>query len=169
MIPAVLKNFSLFVDGKGYAGQVEEIVLPKLTRKMQEHRAGGMNGPVELDYGLEKLEASFTLSDYNKEVLSLFGAVDNAKVPLRFKGAVEQDDEDGSVTAVEVVLNGRWRELDMGSWKGGDKAVLKVGVAASYYKYTQAGEDLIEIDVVNMIEKIGGVDRLAAQRAALGL
>jgi P2 family phage contractile tail tube protein len=31
------------------------------------------------------------------------------------------------------------------------------------------GETLIEIDVVNMIENIGGMDRLAKFRAAIGL
>jgi P2 family phage contractile tail tube protein len=31
MIPKILKNFNLYVDGRGYAGRVEEITLPKLT------------------------------------------------------------------------------------------------------------------------------------------
>ena len=42
MLPKILKNFSAFVDGRGYAGRVDEITLPKLTIKMEEYRAGGM-------------------------------------------------------------------------------------------------------------------------------
>jgi len=40
-IPRKLKAFSLFVEGRGYAGKVAELTLPKLTRKMEEWRAGG--------------------------------------------------------------------------------------------------------------------------------
>nr|WP_262363471.1 phage major tail tube protein [Xylella fastidiosa] len=52
----LLKHLNLFIDGKGYAGQVEEINLPKLTLKTEEFRGGGMLAPVELTMGLEKLE-----------------------------------------------------------------------------------------------------------------
>jgi P2 family phage contractile tail tube protein len=167
-IPRKLKAFSLFVEGRGYAGKVAELTLPKLTRKMEEWRAGGMNAPIDIDMGMEKLEAEFTLAEYSEEVLSLFGATNLAQIGLRFKGSIESDD-DGTVTPIEVVLRGRWKEMDPGSWKAGDSATLKVSVSASYYKYTSKGQDLIEIDVQNMVEKIGGTDRLAERRAAIGI
>ena len=31
IIPKILKNFNLFIDGRGYAGRVEEVTLPKLN------------------------------------------------------------------------------------------------------------------------------------------
>ena len=49
--PRVLKGFNLFVDGRGYAGKVEELELPKLTIKTEEFRSGGMVAPVELGRG----------------------------------------------------------------------------------------------------------------------
>ncbi len=167
-MPRVLKNFSLIVDGRGYAGRVTELTLPKLTRKMEEFRGGGMNAPVELDMGMEKLECDFTLKEYNEEVLKLFGLVDHAGVSVRMKGALEGDDAAGTVTPVEVTLRGRWRELDGGGWKPGEETALKVQMACSYYKYVSGGETLIEIDVVNMIERVNGVDRLEAIRSAIG-
>jgi len=51
MLPKILKNFNVFVDGRGYAGKIDEITLPKLTIKTEEYRAGGM--------GMEKLEADY--------------------------------------------------------------------------------------------------------------
>ncbi|MBK1616805.1 hypothetical protein CKO44_25580 [Rubrivivax gelatinosus] len=41
--------------------------------------------------------------------------------------------------------------------------------AISYYRLTLNGEVLIEIDLVNMIENVGGVDRMAAVKSALGV
>lgn len=168
-LPRKLKLFSLFIEGQGFAGRAEELTLPKLTRKTEEYRAGGMNAPIEIDLGMEKLEAEFTLADYSEEILALWGVKNNAQVGLRFKGALEVDDGTGTVTPIEVVLRGRWRELDLGSWKAGESASLKVSVAASYFKYTSNGQVIIEIDAANLVEMVNGKDRLAPHRTAIGL
>ena len=71
--------------------------------------------------------------------------------------------------SVEVVFRGRWRSLEQGTLKRGESSTLKVGVALSYYKYSQNGEAIIEIDPINYIEIINGVDRAKDRRKALGL
>ena len=169
MIPRKLKHFNLFVDGRGYAGKIEELTLPKVTIKAEEFRAGGMDAPMEIDLGMEKLEAEFTLGEYNEDVIRLFGLHNSAAVTLRFKGSIESDDLTSYRTPVEVVLRGRWRELDWGDWKSGDNSTMKVAVAATYYKYKSNGETLIEIDVPNMIRIVNGIDQLAISRANIGL
>ena len=65
MLPQVIKAMNLFADGKGYAAVVEEITPPKISMKTEEFRAGGMDAPIELDTGMEKLECSFTLAKYD--------------------------------------------------------------------------------------------------------
>ena len=64
MLPKILKNFNLFVDGRGYAGRVDEITLPKLTIKTEEFQGAGMSAPVEIDLGMEKLEMDMRFSEY---------------------------------------------------------------------------------------------------------
>jgi hypothetical protein len=151
-LPRVLKNMNLFVDGRGYAGRIDEIQLPKLTLKTEEHRAGGMDVPVEIDLGMDKLEAELTISDYDPEVYKLFGLLDLKPVQITIRGAIQAQGEDAK--PVVVNLRGGWREIDAGTWKPGDKSTLKVSVAASYY---------------NLVRKVGGVDQMAAIRTAIGL
>lgn len=79
--PRILKNLNLFVDGRGHAGHVDEVTLPKLTIKTEEHRAGGMDLPVELDMGMEKLEASIVLSDTNPDIFRLLRAAGQFRHP----------------------------------------------------------------------------------------
>jgi len=167
MLDDILKNMSLFVDERGYAGNVEELQLPKLAMKTEEFRAGGMDAAIDVEMGMEKLECGFTLTRFDKEALKLFGLAPGKVAPLTMRGAVES--EDGSTAAVIVNLRGKIREIDFGSWKPGDKATLKASVSLRYYKLTHGGEVLHEIDVANMIRIVGGVDQLAAQRKALGL
>jgi len=168
MIPSVIENFSLFVDGRGYAGKCPELTVPKLTRKTRDYQAGGMSGPVTIDMGMDKMEAEFTLEEYNADVLRLFGITDMAYVALRFTGSIIR--QDGSTPEpVEVFVRGRIREMDFGGWKAAEGAQLKVMLDVAYYKLTMSGSVEIEIDPVNMIEVIGGVDRLAQTRNNLGV
>ena len=163
----ILRNINLFVDGRGYAGRVDEIELPKLTIKTEEFRAGGMDAPTELDMGLEKLETTLTISGIDREVVKLWGVYTSASTPLTVRGALV--DEDGTVTPVEVRMRGKVKELDFGTWKPGEKVPLKWMLALRYYKYTQGGEVIHEIDVENMIRIVDGTDQLQAQRKALGI
>jgi len=163
----VLKNLNLFVDGKGYAGQLQEFTPPKLTLKTEDFRGGGMDLPVELTMGMEKLEADFTLISYDRDVLSLFGVAEGATVPLVVREALESFD--GPTTAVTHTMRGKIKELDPGTHKPGEVAPLKGTVALTYYKQTHGGIVVHEIDPENMVRIVNGVDALAAQRKALGI
>lgn len=167
MLDDILKNMALFVDGRGFAGNVEELTLPKLTLKTEEFRNGGMDAPIEVEMGMEKLESEFTLTRFDKNVLKLFGLAPGQLTPLTIRGAVISDD--GTQTAVVVNLQGIVREMDPGNWKSGEKATLKIMLALRYYKLTHGGDIVHEIDIPNMVRTIGGVDQLSAVRSALGI
>jgi len=167
MIEDVLKNLTLFVDGHGYAGKVEEIELPKLTMKTEEFRAGGMDAPIEVEMGMEKLECTFTLNGYNKDVLKLFGLAPGQHKPLTIKGSLVS--EDGTEKPMQINLRGMLREVEMGTWKPGDKGTLKIMMALSYYKLSHSGEVICEIDPANMLRTIDGQDQLKQTRAHMGL
>lgn len=163
----IFKNLNLFIDGRGMAGQVEEMTPPKLVLKTEEFRAGGMDVPIELTMGMEKLEAEFSLISYDKNVLALFGVSEGNFVPFVLRKALES--YDGGVTPVVITMRGKIKQIDPGTVKPGEKASLKFSIALNYYKQEHAGEVIYEIDVENMVRIVNGVDALAAQRSALGL
>ena len=163
----VRKNINLFVDGRGYAGQVEEFNAPKLALKTEEFRGGGMDAPVELTMGMEKLEADFALISFDRDVLALFGVSEGSQVPFVARESLES--WDGAVTAVVHTMRGKIRKLDPGTSKAGDKPSLKVEIALSYYKLQHGDRVIHEIDVENMVRVVNGVDSLAEVRAALGM
>ena len=167
MIPETLANMNLFADGVSFQGDVPSLTLPKLTLKTEEHRAGGMDVPVELDMGMEKQEAGFTTTGVRRESLKFFGLADGTSFDGVFRGAFKG--LKGKVTPVIVTLRGLLKEVDMGDWKAGDKAEIKHNVALTYYKLEVDGRLIYEIDALGMKRVINGVDQLAAQRSALGL
>lgn len=163
----VLKNINLYADGRGYAGQLQEVNTPKLTIQTEEFRGGGMDAPIELTMGMEKLEADFSLVSYDNDVLSLWGVAEGSFYQFTIRAALESFD--GTVTPVVMNMRGKIKEIDRGTWKPGEVPSLKIALALSYYKETHGGTVLHEIDVENMVRTINGVDALAAIRSALGL
>lgn len=167
MTASMLKNMNLFVDGQGKAGKVEEFSPPKLVVQEEDYRAGGMDAAIGVDMGMEKLEASFVMIDYDADVLKLFGMSDGSAVRLTARGAAVNDE--GEVVPVVVNLRGRLVEVDPGTWKPGESAKTTHRVSCRYYKQTVSGEVVHEVDVDNMVRVINGVDQLAAQRSALAV
>lgn len=163
----VRKNLSLFVDGRGFAGQIEEFNAPKLAIKVEEWRGGGMNAPLDLDMGMEKMECDFSLLQYSKDVLALFGLAPGNSVPLVAREGLESFD--GTVTPVVHTFRGQIKEMDPGTSKSGEKTNLKVTMTLTYYKLQHGNTVVQEIDIPNMIHMVNGVDRLADMRAALGI
>ncbi|HZH44267.1 MAG TPA: phage major tail tube protein [Lysobacter sp.] len=166
-LPRKLKNFNLFNDGDSYLGQVGEVKLPTLSRTMEDYRGGGMSGPVPIDFGQEKIELEWKCGGLMRGVLRQYGVTRHDAVQLRFAGAYQRDDT-GAVDAVEIVVRGRHSEIDPGNAKAGEDTEFAVKTACSYYKLVVNGVVEIEIDLVNMVEIVGGVDRLAEQRRAIG-
>lgn len=167
-IPHKLKNLNLFIDGGSWLGKITEVTPPKLTRKMEGYRAGGMDAEVDIDMGGEKMEAEFTFGGLTTEIISTFGSAVHDAAQFRFAGAYVSD-EDGSTTPVEIVMRGRIPEFDEGSAKVGDDTEHKYKMAVSYYKRIENGRTIIEKDDPGFVFIVNGVDRLAEQRAAIGL
>jgi P2 family phage contractile tail tube protein len=167
-LPRKLKNLMLFNTGLAYIGEVGSFTCPKLARKLEDWRGGGMDTGVKVDMGGEMLEAEWSCGGPMRDVLRQFGAVGVADVQLRFVGAYQNDDS-GTVDSIEIVLQGRHEEIDMGEAKPGEGGEFKVKTQCAYYKLSWNGVTEIEIDALGMVMIVGGVDRLAEIRDALGI
>lgn len=163
----VRKNFNLFVDGRGYAGQVDEFNAPELTLQTEEYRAGGMDLPIDVTMGMEKLVCDFSLKAFDKNVLALFGVAQGASVPLTVREALESFD--GTVTPVVHTMRGKLVKIAPGTSKSGELPVLKIDMSLTYYKMQHGDTVVHEIDAENMVRIINGTDALAAIRNALGI
>lgn len=169
-LPRKLKHLNCFNAGNNYAGVVESITLPKFTRKFEKYRGGGMPGAVDVDLGLDDgaLDTEFSIGGTELLLFKQMSEATADSIQLRFTGSIQRDDT-GEVQAVELVTRGRYKELDSGEWKTGDSNTTKVTCTNSYAKLTINGEVLYEVDLINMIELVGGKDRLDAHRKAIGL
>lgn len=169
-LPRKLKNMNLFNDANSYQGVAKTVTLPKLARKMEAYRGGGMNGPVKSDMGMsdDGIQIEWTLGGLDLTVIRQYGITSASGVGLRWAGAYQQDDT-SQVVAVEVVVRGRHEEIDMGDAEPGEDTEHNITTTCTYYKLTIDGNVEVEIDLLNFVENVNGEDRLAEQRKAIGL
>ncbi|WP_421211448.1 phage major tail tube protein [Aeromonas enteropelogenes] len=169
-LPSKLKHLNLFLDGGNWIGVAEDYTPAKLSQKFEAYRGGGMVGAANIHMGLDDgaLDTSFTFGGLEADLLKHMGLAKIDGVALRFAGSVQRDDT-GEVVAVEIVQRGRFKELDRGTLKTGDNSQSKISMVNTYYKETMNGVVLCEIDLINMIWVVDGVDLMAEHRQAIGL
>ena len=163
----IRKNFIAFIDGRSYAGQGDEFNAPKLTLQTEEFRAGGMDLPIDVTMGMEKLVTDFSLLAYDRNTLKNFGVTEGARIPLVLREVLESFD--GTITAVVHTMRGKITELDPGTSKPGSLPPIKVTMSLTYYKMQHGDQVVHEIDAENMVRIINGTDILAGFRNALGI
>lgn len=166
-LPQILQRFNTFIDGDTFIGETESVELPKLGRVMEAFRAGGMGGPIDLDMGNEAIEATITMAGVVRRALSGYAQPRADGTQLRFVGAYRSGST-AAPQAVEAVLRGRYKEVELGAQKAGDKGEHKIKFTATYYKLVIDGQTMIEIDLINGKTVVDGVDRDLEMRALIG-
>ncbi|WP_324026089.1 phage major tail tube protein [Aeromonas caviae] len=169
-LPRKLKHGNIFMDGENWIGVAEDFTPAKLSQKFEAYRGGGMMGAANIHMGLEDgaLDTSFTFGGAEAALVKRMGLAKIDGVALRFAGSFQRDDT-GEIVSVEIVQRGRFKELDRGTLKSGDNTQSKVSMVNTYYKETMNGVVLCEIDLLNMIWIVDGVDLMAEHRKAIGL
>ena len=168
MLTNILKNCTIFVDGFGKAGDVETITLPVPSLTIEDFRNGGMDMPVGVPLGMEKLEMSFVMSALDPQLLNLFGVSPGDRKAFTVRGALV-DELSGEHRAALGRVRGIIKTTDAGEWGAGEKASLTVSVDSIIYYKLEVGDDVVhEIDIETFTRIINGVDQLKLQRDALG-
>lgn len=166
-LPSILKHFNFFADGNNYIGIVEEIEPGEIARKMEEYRGGGMNVPIDIDMGLEKLKMSVTMGGFEAEMMRHMGACRHDTLKARFVGSLAADDSCDAVP-LEIEVNGRLQEVKLPKAKSGEVDKHKYELTLSYLRILHNGTEVCEIDVINMVEKWYGKDRLEEHKRNIG-
>lgn len=165
ILPRVLKNFTAYIDGRGYIGRIETAKLPELEINSEEYRGGGMDSMVDIDMGMKKLEGEIVLAEYNPDAIKLWGLF-NADIPIVLRGAIQRQGED-AVPAI-IRMTAGFKKVSRDEWQTGKNSKMTLSYTANRYQELIANETVVDIDVLNFTRIVGGIDHLSSIRAALG-
>ena len=114
---SIIKNINLFADGRNYAGKADTLTPPVLTRLTESYRGAAMPAPVDIDMGMERMEASWVMSEYDRYIVSHWGT--GSPIAVVFRGAAMGNN--GTATAIVMTMRGMVNVLDRGTWTPGEK------------------------------------------------
>lgn len=167
-MPRKLKDMIVHGEGQSFVGECKTFTRPPLELEGEDWKGGGMLAPVKIFNGLSALDVEHT---YGGEIPALnrsFGAHRVDASQLRFTGAY-QNAATGAYDQVEITVRGRTYGIDAGGDTVGEDTEVTYKTTCVYYKQTRNGVVEFEIDVLNKVFIVGGVDRMAEERRILGL
>lgn len=163
----ILKNFNVFIDGRGYAGLAKTVQIPKLELNIEPLCYAGMDCEMPWASGQKMMEANIVLSGYDKYVLGLWGLGNSKRIPIVARGALES--LDGNVVPIIINMSCLIGAIEFGEWEATKESVMTIPLYLYTYKYTEGAQIVHDIDVINMKRIVNGVDQLANIRNALGI
>lgn len=146
-MPSTLKAFNFHNDGDSWLGLVDEIELPKIKKKTEDHQGAGMQAPAPMSLGFEALEMTATMGGAVAAAIRQGVTVGTSAVIGRFAGAYQRDDT-CAVSAMDIYVRGTCTEVDLGTAKQGDKNKVKLAFKLSYIRVVFDGEVLAEVDAL---------------------
>lgn len=170
LIPAVLTNAKVYKDGVDQLG-VATVDAPDfecLTESITGLGiAGEMDVPVAGHFKSMALKIKWnTVTDKAVELLQPVGH------HIEIRGNIQQLDAGSGKfvnKAVKIVAKSMPKKIGIGKFEAGKKMEPETELELYYYKLWIGGRELVELDKLNFIFVLNGVDQLAEVRANLGM
>lgn len=167
VIPEKINDFNVYSDGDRLIGVSDEVSLPDINELTTELSGPGLLGPVDTPTvgKFESMEMEVPFRTLYESAFSLMRALRNVALTLR--GAVQISDGEGNVEFVgmRVVIRGKKKGLTAGKFKQGEGTGSSVKLSLTYIMIELDGKQRLEIDKLNSIYRVDGVDMLATIRA----
>lgn len=162
---------NVYVNNTSQHGQAAEVTCPDIAAVMTEYKALGMLGSAEFFNGFEKMESTIKWGSFPDNDIQI--ALANPMVPLDFMvRSSKAEYENGGLTGekpVVMYMRGYVKKHPGGTFKPKEDTELETTVSVLYYKQEIDGEEIVELDVINNIYKVGGEDLTAERRQNLGI
>ncbi len=146
---------------------ISELKLPVLQGMYQDHHAGGASTQIEVEVGIQKLEATFKLMGFDPALLSEFGL--NSRQRMVYTAyQVIVDKRTGRKIEHRAIMEGRLGKVEQdanqrGNLMSTDYAINEIMRYELYFDKTEK----IVWDYMSSVWRVDGVDQLRDDNAIL--
>jgi P2 family phage contractile tail tube protein len=162
----ILRDYTLYSDDDSYRGRCLSFNPPAIQPQIVDYRAGGLDGSLGIDMGLNLGDAVATFGGFEPGILAAVGRM-SSEVRLVVRGALISQGE--AETQLIYEIRGVVREYDPGTMQPGESAPSSVTIKPHFFQIEHEGQVLFKADVRNNERIVGGTDQLETLRTALGL
>ncbi|POG01014.1 phage major tail tube protein [Pseudomonas putida] len=164
-----IANAAIYLDGNSFFGRSEEVDLGTVKTVMSDFQGLGMVGLIELPDGIDKLEGKIVWNSLYYDAAKRL-ATPFTTVQLQCRSNVQVFNSTGLVDELPLVtmMTVMFKEYQLGSFKPRDPAKFESPFSATYVRQVLDGQEVVLLDYLANIFKVGGQDQLAKYRKNIG-
>lgn len=155
----------VYIEGSAFVGMAQ-IDLPGVSLMTSEVKGGDISGAIDMPLvGLtQSMTATFNFRTVTKEIVKLL-AGDRIQLECKIGIAVNEDGKH-VIKKQKIVMAGYFKTQNTGKLAIGETQDRSYEMEVVYLKETFDDVETLEIDKLNTIHKVNGVDLLEEARAA---
>jgi len=162
-IPTKINKYNVYAKGNKLLGRGDEMELPKFETPGETVSGAGILGEIDDPtvgyFTNQTMDVPFRVLDQAAvDMLDMTKAVQ-----LEIRGAQQTTDSYGNIVFrnMRVVVRGRSNSFTPGKLKNGSTMDTAISISILYILIELDGESMVELDKLNEVFKIRGVDMLA--------
>lgn len=166
-IPTKINMFNVYRNGVTLVGISDEVTLPEFEALSETISGPGFFGEIDDPtighFGSQEFEIPFrTITDDTFKLMN-----PGSQVNITLRGSIQVTTTGGGVDYVgmRVVVRGKCKSFTGGSVKQGAAMGSSIKIALTYIRIDLNGENRIELDKLNGVYKINGVDVMEKARS----
>lgn len=165
-IPEKLSNFNVYKENDKLVGVSGEITLPSLEAMTETISGAGIAGeyesPTPGHFGSMELEIPFrTVHDMS---FNLFQEIGKSIILRGAQQIYDVAAGEYQTKALKITLRGHPKNLNLGTMAVGQPTETTPAIEVVYLKVEIDGVEVLEVDKLDMIYRVHGVDLLAEVR-----
>ncbi|MGF6098898.1 phage major tail tube protein [Pseudomonas sp. 18175] len=164
-----ITNAAIYLDGASFFAKAEEIDLGSIKSVMSDFQGLGMVGLMELPDGIDKLEGKIVWNSLYIEAAKKM-ATPFKTVQLQCRSNVQVFNSAGLQDEIPLVtlMTVMFKEYALGSYKPRDPSKFESPFSAIFVRQIINGEEVVLLDYLSNIFKVGGADQLLKYRQNIG-
>lgn len=165
-IPTKINRYNVYKEGNRLLGMGDEMALPDFEASSETVSGAGILGeiddPTVGHFSNQEIEIPFRVID--QEAVDMLDMTKS--VTLTIRGAQQTTNSEGDIEfrPMRVVVRGRSKKFSPGKVKAGSTMETKVTLTVLYILIELEGKPILELDKLNEVYKINGIDVLAKVR-----
>jgi len=168
-IPEKIIDFNAYADCNKIIGVGASATLPEINMKTSTVAGVGVNGEIDSPTigQFESMEQEVQFNTLYSSAMDMMSPM--STVNLTFRAAQQVYDKTGGYAfkGLRVVEMGRVKKFNPGKIEKGESMEATVTLELTYIMIEVDGVQLVEIDKLNGVYKVNGVDMLAGVRSLI--
>lgn len=170
LLPELINNYNVYNRGSQWVGVTGDVELPSLESLTETMEGAGMLGEVDVSAVGHFASGQMTVPfvTVNKQV---FDAINFSK-PLELQIRASKQSADKATAGVDytptrVVIRGMGHTVEPGHFTKGKAMETSVEIEYTYIKIEDENTTVLELDKLNNVFVVNGVDQLAKIRSQI--